>query len=219
MGYVFPKRIKDAIAGETNIFGRNFYLSGGLTNEEKEEFEKQRKEKEDGKSQKIDAIRQATNPWYCPTCDKMMRKRLDTKYYNKRGMCMDCVIKAEGYLKTHGLFESFEKEVALRNYKSWLLDVREQAVDFANNLKDVTKIVNHDGTFDTLRSDNTTVKKFIASEIEDIDRKLKEVEDVDIEISAEEKLGINLIDIIKNIIEREKNVKNDSEIGNQEMPN
>lgn len=217
MGYIFPKRIKDAIAGETNVFGKNFYLGSGISDEEKAVFDEKRKKENDDKLEKVDAIRQATNPWYCPVCDKMMRKKLDTKYHTRRGMCMDCTIKAEGYLRTRGLFEAYEKEVALRNYKAWLLDVKEQAIDFMNNLKDEVKIVNHDGTYDTLRSDTTIVKNFIKSELEDIDNKLKEVEDVDISISAEEKLGVNLIEIAKNIIERDKNVKDVIEVGNKEV--
>ena len=106
MGYIFPKRIKSAIAGD---FTKRTFYGGGLTKEEKAQFEKERLEKEKNRREKMDVLSEARNPWMCPFCDKLMRNKLDQKYYNRRGMCMSCTIKAETYLKTHGLFDKYEE--------------------------------------------------------------------------------------------------------------
>ena len=136
-----------------------------------------------------------------------MRNKLDQKYYNKTGMCMDCALKVETYLKVIGKFSTYEKEVSLRNYKAYMLDVREQAVEFISNLKDEIQIVNHDGTYDKLKSDSTQIREFMIKEIEDIDKKLEEVSDIDMSVSAQELLGINFKDIIGNILTQEKEIE------------
>jgi hypothetical protein len=203
MGYIFPKRIKDAIAGDSTPFGSKFYIGGKNQNDiaqlqlEKDINKKLRDEKEN-------VLREATSPWNCPICNKLMIKKLDKKYQNRRGMCMDCTIEAEGYLRTHGLFEAYEKAIALRNYKAWMLDVKEQAEEFLYNLKDEIKVVNHDGTFDKLQNDSTKIREFIKLEIESINDKLKEVEDVNMKISAEEELNINLKNITKEILKNKE---------------
>jgi len=201
MGYIFPKRIQEAIAGESS---NKTYYGGGLTKEEKKKFAEEKLKQNKEKSEKQKALEDARSPWTCPACEKMMRKKLDQKYFNRRGMCMDCTIKAETYLRTHGLFEKYEEAVSLRNYKAYMIDVKEQAVEFVNNLKSETKIVNHDGTFDTLTSDITEVKEFMLHEIEDIDKKLEEVKDIDMSLSAEYVIGVNLKEIVKDILKEEK---------------
>jgi len=203
LGYIFPRRINSAIAGETSPFGSKFY-QGGVDKNEAEELQKKKEEESAERIEKQKVLADARSPWTCPTCTKIMRNKLDQKYYNRRGMCMDCTLKAETYLKVKGLFDEFEKQISLRNYKAYMIDVREQAVDFVNNLKEESKIVNHDGTFDTLKGDITQVKEFMLKEIEDIDKKLEEVKDIDMNVSAEEFLGINLKEITKNILMEEE---------------
>lgn len=201
MGYIFPKRIQSAIAGD---WSKKTFYGGGLTDEEKKEFRLKKEKEEKEREERLQVLQETKSPWICPTCEKIMRNKLDQKYFNRRGMCMTCSIKGETYLKTHGLYDKYEEGISLRNYKAYLIDIREQAVEFTNNLKSETKIVNHDGSFDILRSDITQVKEFMLKEIEDIDKKLKEVEDVDMMVSTEEALGINLKEILKGILKEEK---------------
>ena len=201
MGYIFPKRIKDAIAGETT--SKTFY-GGGLTPEEKEEFANERLKKAEEKAERLKALKDARSPWNCPACEKMMRKKLDQKYYNRRGMCMECTVKGETYLRTHGLYEKYEEAITLRNYKAYMIDVKEQAEEFVSNLKSETKVVNHDGSFDTLRGDISEVKDFMVNEMKDMDEKLEKVSDIDMSISAEEVIGVNLKEIVKDILKEEK---------------
>jgi len=201
MGYIFPKRIQQTIKGD---WSKKTFYGGGLTEEDKAKFAEEKRIKAEEREERIKVLEQTKSPWICPMCERIMRNKLDQKYFNRRGMCMECTIKGETYLKTHGLFEKYEEAISLRNYKAYLIDIKEQALNFVANLKDEIKIVNHDGTFDTLNSDTTKVKEFMLKEIEDLDKKLEEIVDIDMSISAEQELGINLKEIIQSILTEEK---------------
>lgn len=201
MGYIFPKRIKSAIAGD---WSKKTFYGSNMTDEEKEEFRIKREGEEKARKEKLQILQETKSPWICPTCDRLMRNKLDQKYFNRRGMCMSCSIKGETYLKGIGLFDKYEEGISLRNYKAYLIDIKEQAIEFTNNLKDEIKVVNHDGSFDTLKSDTKQVKEFMLKEIEELDKKLEEVSDIDMSVSTEEELGINLKEIVKGILKEEK---------------
>ena len=200
MGYIFPKRIQRAIAGD---WSKKTFYGGGLTVEDRAKFAEEKRIKAEEKEERL-KVTMELNTWSCTTCHKLMTNRLDRKYFNRRGMCMECSIKGETYLRTHGLYDKFEKGITLRNYKAYLIDMKEQAIEFVSNLKDEIKIVNHDGTFDTLKGDTTQVREFMLKEIEDLDKKLDEVQDIDLSISTEEALGINLKEIVQSILKEEK---------------
>ena len=89
MGYIFPKRIQAAIAGETTPFGSKFY-QGGVDKEGKEKQQAENDADKLERAEKQKALQEARSPWICSTCTKIMRNKLDQKYYNKTGMCMDC---------------------------------------------------------------------------------------------------------------------------------
>ncbi len=202
LGYIFPKRIKSAIAGD---WTKKTFYGGGLTKEEKEAFAEQRLKELEERNARLSVLEEARSPWICPTCEKIMRNKLDQKFFMRRGMCMSCSIKGETYLRTHGLYDKYEEGITLRNYKAYLIDIREQAIEFAANLKDEIKVVNHDGSFDTLKGNTKQVKEFILKEIEDLDKKLEEVADIDLNKSTEEELNIDLKKIVKDILMEEKN--------------
>ena len=201
MGYIFPKRIQSTIAGD---WSKKTFFGSGLTDEDKRIFAEKKEKEQEEKEAKSKVLQESRTPWMCPTCSKIMRNKLDEKYYSRRGMCMNCTISGETWLRTHGLYKQYEEATVLRNYKAYMLDVKEQAEEFLNNLKDEIHVVNHDGTFDKLKSDNTKIREFMILEIEDINKKLVEVEDIDMEVSAEQTLGINLKDIVRDIIKQEK---------------
>jgi len=201
MGYIFPKRIQRAIAGD---WSKKTFYGGGLTKEEKEAFAEQKQKEIEERNARLKALEEVRSPWICPTCQKIMRNKLDQKYYNRRGMCMNCTIKGETYLRTKGLYDKYEEGLTLRNYKAYLIDIKEQAIEFLSNLKEEIKVPNHDGTFDTLTGDITKVREFIQKEIEDLDRRLEEVADIDLSKSIEEELGINLKETVKDILKQEE---------------
>ena len=59
-------------------------------------------EKEERKisSEKADVLKEARMPWFCPECNKIMKTRLDNKFYYLQSRCYDCVVKEETILKS-----------------------------------------------------------------------------------------------------------------------
>ena len=64
-----------------------------ITKEDKEFKEKMRLEREAERKridEKFEATKEARMPWFCPECDKIMKKRLDNKMWYLYGHCFDC---------------------------------------------------------------------------------------------------------------------------------
>lgn len=205
LGYIFPKRIQSAIRGENSR--ETFYYGGQNEDEEsKKRREDEAKEKLD-KENMFKEIRDLyTPPNFCPICRKNMKK-IDNKAWLKRGICFDCVVRVETHLRTVGKYKEYEEQLTLRNYKAYLIDIREQAKDFVANLKNETKIVNHDGTFDTLKGDQKEVRNFINNEIKDLDKKLEGVKDIDMEKTVYEVLDIKLVSLATELYTSQKEFK------------
>lgn len=205
MGYIFPKRIKDAMQGGPPA-KTTYYYSPAKTEEEIAEKNKEI-ESRNNKHDILAEAREAYNaPNFCPVCNKNL-KNIDKKFWRKRGVCLDCVARVETHLKLIGKYQEYSDQVSLRNYKAYILDIREQATEFVLNLKDEIKVVNHDGSFDTLKGDQQKVRDFINAEIEDLNKKLEEIEDVDMSKSAFEILGIDVKELAKDLYEKQKDIK------------
>jgi hypothetical protein len=85
----------------------------------KAEREKRKKEKELSEA-KNEMMRKLRMPLFCPKCGLIMNKRLDTKFWNRRNKCFDCVIEEENEMRKNGTFEAYEKRVVLENKRDWL---------------------------------------------------------------------------------------------------
>jgi hypothetical protein len=205
LGYIFPKRIKSAIMGENTR--KTFYYGGQNEEEEdKKRREAEAKEKLDKETMFQEVRELYIPPNFCPICSKNM-KRLDNKAWLKRGICFDCVVRVEAHLKTIGKYTEYEEQLTLRNYKAYLIDVRGEAKEFVSNLKDEIKVVNHDGTFDKLSGDQEKVRDFMNEEIKDLDKKLEEVKDIDMEKTVYEIIDIDLKILAKELYETQKEFK------------
>ena len=91
--------------------------------DEKKKRQKQIKLEREEKNNRSDALKEARTPWFCPSCGKVMNKKLDDKMYRLYGHCFDCQIKFENKLRIEGKYENWEKQKVLKNRLSW---IREQ---------------------------------------------------------------------------------------------
>ena len=69
---------------------------------DKEFKEKMRLEREADRKrtdEKLEATKEARMPWFCPSCDKIMKKRLDEKMWYLYTHCFDCQIKVENKME------------------------------------------------------------------------------------------------------------------------
>lgn len=67
-------------------------------------------------------------PWFCPKCQKAMKKKLDDKFWRLMGHCFDCQVEFENKLRIEGKFEEYAQKKMLENQKSQLKDL-EQSID------------------------------------------------------------------------------------------
>ena len=88
--------------------------------DEKKKRQQQIKLEREEKNNRSDALKEARTPWFCPSCGKVMNKKLDDKMYRLYGHCFDCQIKFENKLRLEGKYENWEKQKVLKNRLSWI---------------------------------------------------------------------------------------------------
>ena len=54
-------------------------------------------------------LQSARMPWFCPSCKKAMKKKLDRKFWRTKGHCFDCQIEIENKMKINGEFMANSK--------------------------------------------------------------------------------------------------------------
>ena len=69
-------------------------------------------------------------PMFCPECKKVMKKKLDNKFWRLMGHCFDCQVTIENKLYFTGEYETWEKKKILENKKSYLKDLKQSIVEF-----------------------------------------------------------------------------------------
>ena len=56
-------------------------------------------------NEKFEATKEARMPWFCPKCDKVMKKRLDNKMWLLYDHCFDCQLKIENKMRIIKIFQ------------------------------------------------------------------------------------------------------------------
>ena len=82
------------------------------------------------KSELTDIMSKVRMPWFCPKCQKTMKKRLDDKFWRMMGHCFDCQVKIENKLRIEGTYEEWAKTKILENKKSYLKDLKQSIDEF-----------------------------------------------------------------------------------------
>ena len=98
--------------------------------EEKKKRQEEIKSERERKNDRMDALKEAKTPWFCPKCDKVMNKRLDDKMYRLHNQCFDCQIKFEAKLRAEGKYEMWERKKVLNNQLSYVKDQIESIKDW-----------------------------------------------------------------------------------------
>ena len=79
-----------------------------------------------------EVMQEARMPWFCPSCKKTMKKRLDDKFWRLMGHCFDCQIEFEHKMrvKDYSEYETYAKTKVLENQKAQLKDLEQSITDF-----------------------------------------------------------------------------------------
>ena len=90
--------------------------------EEKKKREDEIKADRELKNDRMDALKGAKTPWFCPECNKVMKQRLDDKMYRLHNQCFDCQVRFENKLRIEGKYEEWEEQKVLNNQLSYIKD-------------------------------------------------------------------------------------------------
>ena len=84
------------------------------------------------KSELTDIMASVRMPWFCPKCQKAMKKRLDDKFWRIAGHCFDCQIQMENKMriKDYSEYEKYAQKKVLENQKAYLKDLEQSIDDF-----------------------------------------------------------------------------------------
>ena len=97
---------------------------------EKKERQKQISKEREESSERSEALKAARTPWFCPKCDKVMKKSLDDKMYLIYNHCFDCQVKIENKMRIDGTYEDWEKEKVKANTMSWIKEQKISIEEF-----------------------------------------------------------------------------------------
>ena len=97
--------------------------------EKKARQEQIRKEREEA-SERSHALKEARMPWFCPECDKVMKKRLDDKMWRLYGQCFECQLKVENKMRIDGTYEKWEEKKVNANTVSWIKEQKKSIEEF-----------------------------------------------------------------------------------------
>ena len=121
------KAMQQILRGETP--DRRIFVAMEDVNEQKER--KRLSDEERIESEKrTEALKAARMPWFCPKCDKVMKKRLDDKMYRLYNHCFDCQVKIEHKLKLEGKFDDWANEKMRNNKIAIIKDTLQQLEEF-----------------------------------------------------------------------------------------
>jgi len=85
-------------------------------------YNKKKEESGDKISKLSDVMKEARMPMFCPECDKVMKKRLDNKFWRMIGHCFNCQLQIENKLRISGEYEEWAEKKIKQNKISFLKD-------------------------------------------------------------------------------------------------
>lgn len=132
-----------------------------------------------GITQNITKLDSAKTPYWCPACSKPLNHRLDVKFWNKKGKCMDCVVKEETEIRRQGKWREYEQSIMKANYIAELKDTIKELEHLQETIT-APEIVHADDTrilmIEKWHVDIDKVKEDIKHDLEQLRNKLTEAE-------------------------------------------
>jgi DNA-binding transcriptional MerR regulator len=151
--------------------------------EEKKKREEEIKADRERVNERMDALKGARTPWFCPNCKKVMNKRLDDKMYRIYNQCFDCQVKFENKLRIDGKYEEWEEKKVLNNQLSYIRDQIESIEDWKKEASKPLEVFDQVGVKDIELqtekwSQNTEKVEEMSNEaLEELDKMKTEVEE------------------------------------------
>lgn len=184
MGYIFPKKIKEAMQGEqTHLQVGGYYKKNAeiehAIGEELIESDGSKWIQKDGYKSKVgkfDEIRKDLHT--CPVCHRFLRTRLDINMMTLTNKCFECVLKEENEMRANGTYEQYEKEKMKQNAISFYTDAKNSLISYLADIKSRTSIdfVESDGHIEKWSIDGRDkIIEFCEKELIDIEETLRKI--------------------------------------------
>lgn len=132
-------------------------------------------ERKNGINQSISKLRGAKTPWWCPKCEKAMNTKLDTKFYYKREMCYDCVVKLETEMRLNGTWQAYQRKIMYDNMMGQVNDAIAELKSYQESVSN-PQIHFQDGTFEEWDVDVDQLKMDLQEEIDKLEDRAKELQ-------------------------------------------
>jgi hypothetical protein len=151
--------------------------------EEKKKRHDEVKAERERKNDRMDALKGARTPWFCPNCKKVMNKRLDDKMYRIHNQCFDCQVKFENKLRLDGKYTEWEEKKILNNQLSYIKDQIQSIEDWKEEASKPLEVFDQVGVQDVELqiekwSQNTEKVEEMSNEaLEELDKMKTEVEE------------------------------------------
>ena len=121
------KALKSILKGETPE-KRIFVAQEDL--DFKKKVKEEAKQEQKRIDERLEVTKEARMPWFCPKCDKIMKKRLDEKMWYLYTHCFDCQVKVENDLRIKGEFDEWASKKVIANKLAWIRDQKQSLIDF-----------------------------------------------------------------------------------------
>ena len=79
-----------------------------------------------------DIMKEARMPWFCPSCDKVMKKRLDNQSWILHNHCFDCQVEFENKLRIDGNYNEWVSERVRKSKLDWIKDQKQEITELKN---------------------------------------------------------------------------------------
>ena len=85
-------------------------------------YEGKAEESGDKISHLSEVMKEASMPWFCPKCKKVMKQRLANKVWMKFNHCFDCQVELENKMRIAGTYDEWEKNKIKENKIAFIKD-------------------------------------------------------------------------------------------------
>ena len=81
-------------------------------------------------NEKLEATKEARMPWFCSSCNKVMKNLMDEKMWYLYQHCFDCQIKVENKMRINGTYDEWATKKVNQNKLAWIRDQKQQLKEF-----------------------------------------------------------------------------------------
>lgn len=111
-------------------------------------YGKKKEPQKDIESHITPLMQEVRTPWFCPSCKKIMKKKLDDKMWRLFNHCFDCQIEFEHKLRVAGTYEEWEHQRIIKNKIALIKnDIGELKEWISNSKTTIVEPVNIDTGF------------------------------------------------------------------------